>query len=215
MEVRTTRSPLFERFSGACAIAAGVAGLAYSAAFVALLKDVGGREMVGLSSLFLLNGGLLAAAAAVGLYGRLRETDPGFALLALVLALAGALGAAIHGAYDLANFIEPPGGGRGLGGYPNAADPRGFMTFGAAALSLFVVGWLMLRDATFPRRLAWVALADAALLVVVYLGRLIILNPDTPVLRTAALASGFLVNPAFYVWLGIELRRGAARASRP
>jgi hypothetical protein len=41
----------------------------------------------------------------------------------------------------------------------------------------------------------------------IYLGRLIVLDPKSPVLLVAALLAGFIVDPAFYVWLGIELRR--------
>jgi hypothetical protein len=45
------------------------------------------------------------------------------------------------------------------------------------------------------------------LLVVVYLGRLIILTPTNPVVAVSAAAAGLVVNPAFYIWLGLELRR--------
>jgi hypothetical protein len=210
METLTSRSQAYERFAALCAFGAAVTGVAYSAAFVAVVKDVGGRSMVGLSSFFLLVGGLLAVGAALGLYSRLREIDPGFALLALVLGLAGGIGASIHGAFDLAKFVEPPQIENGLGGLPNSIDPRGFLTFGVSGLALFVAGFLIRRDSGFARGLSYVAILEAVLLVIVYLGRLIILNPDTPLLRTAALVSGFLVNPAFYVWLGLELQSGAA-----
>jgi hypothetical protein len=43
--------------------------------------------------------------------------------------------------------------------------------------------------------------------VLVYLGRLIILNPASPFVLYPAALTGFLVNPAFYLWLGSALRR--------
>jgi hypothetical protein len=45
------------------------------------------------------------------------------------------------------------------------------------------------------------------LLILIYLGRLIIFDPSNPVLLTAAVLGGLVVNPAWYVWLGIALRR--------
>src|SRR5919106_863275 len=123
----TTSSTSYERFAGACAFAAAGAGLAYSVAFVLVLRDVGGRAVETLTALFLLTGGLLSVGVILGLYGRLRTFDPGHALLAAVLGAAGGLGAAIHGAFDLANAVNDPGRSLGL---PNPVDPRGFLTFG-------------------------------------------------------------------------------------
>ncbi len=47
----------------------------------------------------------------------------------------------------------------------------------------------------------------AALLILIYLTRLIVLEPTSPLVLAPALLSGFLAGPAWYVWLGIELRR--------
>jgi formate hydrogenlyase subunit 3/multisubunit Na+/H+ antiporter MnhD subunit len=76
-------------------VLAGVAGFVYAVSFVVLRNDL-------LSALFLLLGGLLSSSVLVALFGRLRGAEPGFALWGLVLGLAGALGAVIHGGYDLA-----------------------------------------------------------------------------------------------------------------
>jgi hypothetical protein len=46
-----------------------------------------------------------------------------------------------------------------------------------------------------------------ALLIVVYLGRLIILTPTNPVVAAAAGVTGLILSPAFYLWLGMQLRR--------
>ena len=37
---------------------------------------------------------------------------------------------------------------------------------------------------------------------------LVILNPKSPGLLTAAVLVGFVVNPVWFVWLGLELRGG-------
>ena len=90
----------------------------------------------------------------------------------------------------------------------NPTDPRGFATFGLTALALAVMAWLIQRGAAFDRRLAYVGYAAAVLLVVIYLGRLVLFDPNKPGLKVVALLSGFVVNPVFFVWLGLQLRRG-------
>jgi hypothetical protein len=49
--------------------------------------------------------------------------------------------------------------------------------------------------------------AVGALFLVLYLGRLIIVDPKSPVLLGAAVLSGFVVNPAWFIWLGMALRQ--------
>jgi hypothetical protein len=197
-ERTTPRSAPFEGFAGTCAVLAGVAGFLYAVAFVVL-------QSVLLSELFLMLGGLLSVAALVAVYERLRETDAAFALLALLLGVAGALGAAVHGGYDLANAFNPP---PSLPDLPNPVDPRGLLTFGAAGIALFVVAWLIVRGGRFPRGLAYLAYLSAVLLVALYLGRLTVLDPASPVIVLPAQLNGFLVNPALYIWLGLALLRG-------
>lgn len=208
VEVRTATPRTFERFAGVCALIIGVGGIGYSIAFLVLLNRQS-RAAVYAESLFLLLGGLLTTAVAVALYGRLRQVDPSFALWAALLAVAGSIGSAIHGGYELAIRINPPTRGLGASGLPNPVDPRGLMTFALVAISLFVVAWLMRGEISgFPRRLAYVGFLSAGLMGLLYLGRLIILDADNPALLTVAGLEGFLVNPAWFIWLGLELRRG-------
>src|SRR3712207_8857773 len=82
--------------------------------------------------------GLLSTAVLVAVYGRLRETDASFALLALVLGVAGALGSAVHGGFDLANAVNPPASTL-VEEVPNPIDPRGLLTFGVAGGGSFFV----------------------------------------------------------------------------
>jgi hypothetical protein len=97
----------FERFGAVCAALAGVAGFGYSTAFVVYLHN-GARGAVYADSLLLIVGGLLSTVTFVALYGRVRKTDEGFALVGLALAVAAAYGSVMHGGYDLANLAKPP-----------------------------------------------------------------------------------------------------------
>ena len=192
-------SASFERFAGACAILTAIAGFLYAVAFVILQNVV-------LSALLLAAVGLLSSAVLVAVYYRVRETNAAFALWALVLGIAGALGTAVHGGYDLANAIPPPSSA--LAELPSPVDPRGLLTFGVSGLALFIVGWLIVRGGRFPRYVGYLAYLSAFLLVVLYLGRLIILDPSNPVILIPALLNGFVISPALYLLLGFALLSG-------
>ena len=192
----------FQRAAGIAAIAAGVAGFLYSVAFVLLTRVAGGGATAAYSALLLL-GGLLSSFALVGLWERQRMVSPGLALWALAVGLFGALGAAIHGGFDLANVITAPP--RLILEAANPVDPRGMLTFGFAGLAVGAFSFLMQRSGAWPRTLVYLGFASAILLIVIYLLRLLIPN-SSAVLAPAAL-EGFVVNPVWYVWLGLELRR--------
>jgi hypothetical protein len=182
-----------QRAAGLAALAAAVVGLLYSISFVVVSRlspATGGL----LSALF-----LLTVVALAGVYDRRREARPALALLVVVVGSAGALGATVHGGYDLANAIHPPGSLPS--DVPNAVDPRGLLTFGVAGLALLLLGLLV------GARLGRFAVFAGALLVLVYLARLIVLTPSNPLVLLPAALAGFVVNPAFYVWLGLWLRR--------
>lgn len=191
--------PSFERFAGACALLTGITSFLYALAFVIL-------QNAPLSALFLMAVGLLTSPVLVAIYYRLRDTDAPFALWALVLGIAGALGSTVHGGYDLANTIIPSG--LASTELPNPIDPRGLLTFGVAGVALFIVGWLIVRGGRLPRGLGYLAYLSALLLVVLYFGRLIIVVPSSPVIVVPALLSGFVVNPALYILLGFALLSG-------
>jgi hypothetical protein len=195
----------FEKFAGWSAVLAGVSGFLYSVSFIVLQNDL-------LSALFLLLGGLFSLAALTGLYQRLRGVESGFALLALFLTLSAALGSAIHGGYDLANALHPPASPNT--DLPNPIDPRGLLTFGVMGLGLFLFSWLMTQGRVLPRGLAYLGYASAILMIVLYLGRLIILQATSLAIVIPALLEGFIVNPLWYVWLGLTFLRGQSLATR-
>jgi hypothetical protein len=186
----------FARFSSLCAYLAAIAGLAYSVAFVATTDD-DTRFGEGLEGAFLLAGGLLAVAVFAALHELVRERDAGFALLALLLGVGGGFGAAIHGAYQLALAVE---GNEALD-LPNAVDPRGFLTFGVtgAAVALFA---LLLEG-----RLRILGLVFAALLGILWIGRLVGGDADDAALLAPAALAGLVANPLWYGLVGRRLGR--------
>jgi hypothetical protein len=197
----------FQKFAGLCAILAGIAGFLYSLAFIVIARAAPDMGVL-LSALFLAVGGLLSLAALSGLYLIVRDVESGFALLALILGLTGAIGSMLHGGYDLANALNPPDGSvANLANLPSQVDPRGLLTFGIAGLGLFIFGALIRRSGQLPKSLGTLAYVLAALLIIVYLGRLIVLNATSMIIVIPAALTGFVINPIWYIWLGIALRR--------
>ncbi len=199
-------APGFDRFAGAGAILAGAVGLLYAISFVLISRSVPALGGL-LSALFLLLGGIASIAALVGLYRWAREVDDGYATLGLLLALAGALRVLVHGGYDLANALHPPA--MLNADLPSPIDPRGLLTFGLAGLGALINSALIVRSGRFPRALGQLGYLLGGLLVIVYLGRLIVLDAASPLVLGPAALTGFLVNPIWYAWLGLSLWRGA------
>lgn len=54
----------------------------------------------------------------------------------------------------------------------------------------------------FPQNLSYLGILSGILLMVIYLGRLIVLDPTQPILKYPILIEGFIVNPLWYLWLG-------------
>ncbi len=186
-------------FAGVAAMLVAVANLGYSASFLVVRPDnpdTGGTA----ASAFLLAGGLLALPALLALYRRLRAAEPDLVLLATLLAVASALGAAIHGGYDLANAINPPS--RTLD-VPNPVDPRGLLTFGLGGLSLLLFTPVL---APAQRKLAPLAATLGVLLVSLYALRLVVLDADNAAIVAVAAVTGFVVSPLWYLRLGLVLR---------
>ena len=196
MQIHSMETEQFAKFAGWSAILAGLSGFLYSISLIVLQDNR-------LSALFLLLGGLFSTAALTALYQRVRDTESGFALLGLLLSLSAALGSTVHGGYDLANEVHPlvsPNTD-----LPNAVDPRGLLTFGVAGLGLFILSWLIAQDRIFPKALVYVGYLSAFLMIVLYLGRLILLEATNLAIVVPALLEGFIVNPLWYVWLGRSL----------
>jgi hypothetical protein len=198
-------SDAYRRFAGTTAYLVAIGGLAYSVLFVVAVKgDSAAADTA--SWAVLLVGGILSTVILVALYQILRESDPGFAMWGLLLGFVGAAGSIIHGGFELARVIptEVPVSLPG-----NAVDPRGLLTFGLTGLGLVILSGLIRRGPALPSGLGTLGIALGVLLVLVYLGRLFIVDPNEPVLLGAAALAGVVAHPAFFVWLGRALRRPA------
>jgi hypothetical protein len=202
------RSAAFDRFGGNCAIALGIGGFVYATLFAIIVADENAPTWVsGLWLTFLLVGGLLTTVVTVALYQRLRETDDGFALWALLLGFAAAVGGLVHAAYQLIPIANPSP----LLIVPaTPADPLGILRFGIAGITLLILAVLIVRSGQFPRSLGYLAYFGGAVLVFIYLGRLFdFITPTNKITLIPPFLYGFIVHPVFYVWLGRELLRTA------
>ena len=199
----------YERVAGAAAIAAGIGGVVYSVAFLGGVVAGAAPELgIVVASVALMVGGILSVAVLVAIYRRLLDTAAAVGLLGLMLVAVGAMGAMVHGGYDLANAINPPlTDVLAEAELPHPIDPRGLLTFGITGLGLLVLMLQARRSAVLPENLAGLGALVGVLLIVVYLGRLIVLTPTSPLVAVPAAATGLLLSPAFYIWLGVELRR--------
>jgi hypothetical protein len=186
------------------AVATWASGLLYSVSFVFVARSAPTLG-AGLSGFFLAAGGILGASALLGLALRLRAAGGDLVLWPLFFGLAGALAATLHGGYELANALHPADTSVAL----SQVDPRGLGTFGLAAISILAFGWLIARDPGFPTGLAYLAYLSGVLLALTYLARLIVLTPSNPLVLVPAALEGFLVNPAWYLWLGAAMAKPA------
>lgn len=197
-------SATFQRFAGFSSILVGVGGLVYGVLFGAIVYGAGRGVALAWSTLGLL-GAALATPVAVALYFRLRDTDRAFALLALLFGFVAALGQLENSSLALAISVGDLVG--------ESSDPAGHFRFGLLGASLFIVGWLIVRGGSLPRRLGQLALAGGVLLVLVYIGRLTgVIDPANEISTLPAVLYGVVVHPIFYVWLGLVLRREAESA---
>jgi hypothetical protein len=197
----------FDRVTGMAAIAGALFSLLYAVAFVVLKSDQ-------IAAGALMAGGLFSAVALIGLYERVKSSG-GLATVGVVFGIAGTLGAAIHGAYDLAVILGPdvdvpailpvPVVG------PNFVDPRGFLTFGVAGLGVLILSWAALSVAFRSRSFAYLGFVLGALLVVIYLGRLFILDANNPLILGPGALASIVVGPLWYGWLGWMLLTGRSR----
>lgn len=193
-----THSVAFERLAGFGGIVTGIASLLYAVFFLLVkgsLHDL-------LPPLLLAIGGLFATTVLVALYQRVRAADETFAFWAVALGILGQMGAAIHGIYGLANVLRPSDTATALGKVANQLDPAGFLAFGTVGVSVFVMGWLILRGNALSPLLGYLGLVLGVLLVALFLGSLLVNdNSSLFILVPGGLAS-LLATPIWNIWLG-------------
>jgi hypothetical protein len=184
----------YRRFAGLAAVATALAGIVFTVTFAIAVRD-GERWALRASAIALIVGSLVAIPVVVALAEQLSRREPQFARVGLALGLVAIAGSALHGAWDTAVIAHPVR----HADVPNFTDARGFATFALTAAAFAVFGWLILRGSEVPRVVGRLALLAAALLLVVYFGRLIVLDPKRPVIKWVGVVSGLVVSPAFYL----------------
>ena len=198
------REASFDSLGGLCAILAGSAGFLYAVSFLIVARASPDAGLLW-SAVFLTLGGVLSTGALTAVYERVRRVNEPAALWALLLGIVGVMGAAIHGGYNLAAAVHPFASA--TADAPSQIDPRGLLTFGITGMAFIIIGRLISSSGTLPRGLGTLAYLQGALLILLYLGRLIILTPTHPAIVIPAIVSGFVVGPAWYIWLGLALRK--------
>jgi hypothetical protein len=206
-------STAFNRTAIAAAYLSGAAALAYSLTFGYYVRR-GANWAQYTSSGLLVAGGLVGLPVLVALYQRLRFADEGFALIALVIALAAAFGSTLHGAHDVAIFANPDRAGDAAA-FPNFTDPRGFATFALFGLGLVMLS-VLVRSVGFRARTSVVGVITGLSTIVVYIGRVTVLDPQRWWVATAAIASGVVGLPLWNVLVARDLARlGRGERNRP
>jgi hypothetical protein len=187
---------MFQRFAGRAALVAAGVSVVYTVTFALYVRE-SYHWAHWASAIAFMASGLIVAPVLVALHASLRNEEPQFAMLALAAGLVGAFGSSVHGAFDVAALAKPVGGR--FASFPSQIDPRGFLTFAITGTVLGLFGWLARRSNRLPRALAPVGGLATLLLLVVYFGRLIALDPNRNFIRFSAVLVGLIVVPAFYV----------------
>jgi hypothetical protein len=91
--------------------------------------------------------------------------------------------------------------------YPNFTDPRGFSTFALFGLGMIVLA-AMSRGAGFPKPIPAVGAISGLLAVIVYIGRVTVLDPKRWWVAIAAVGAGVIGVPLWNALVGRALRQG-------
>jgi hypothetical protein len=201
-------STSFRRLCGYCALLTGIFSFLFSITFVSIART---NSTIGapLSGAFLLLGGFLSTPVFVALYQQLRQSDSSFALWALLLSIFGAFGYILLGGYDLAVTRAA----NGVTIAPNPADPLSLLSFGISGAGILVFSWIIIRGRQFRAALGYLGYILGVLLILFYAGRLINDSLSNPLVLIPGVLSGILVDPAWYIWLGLFLLLRTGRIS--
>jgi cellobiose-specific phosphotransferase system component IIC len=180
-------------------ILAAATVVAYSITFALYVKRGYGWAQKTSSSLLLV-GGLLAVPVLVAVWRRTRIVDETLATTAALLGAGGAFGACVHGAYDIANFVNPTVNPTVVSDGAFPVDPRGFATFGLSGLALVIMALLGSR-AGLSRRLAKLGAVTGLVTIAVFIGRLTVLDPNTGWVALCAALAGLVGTPMWYLGL--------------
>jgi hypothetical protein len=109
-----------------------------------------------------------------------------------------------HGTFDLANALHAPSG---TFDFPSPVDLRGLATLGLTGLAVLLWSHLLTSDRDFRPGLGYIGYVNGGLMLVLFIGRLVVLDATNPVILAAAVLDGLVVSPFWFVRLGSGLMR--------
>jgi drug/metabolite transporter (DMT)-like permease len=192
----------FRRTAAPAALLAAAGSVVFTVTFALYVRE-SYRWALWASTITRIVTGLLLVVVFVALQAFVRDREPDLGRVAAGIGVVGALASVLHAAYDLADLAKPQHVTSDL---PSQVDPRGFATFALVGLAMLLFAWFARRVDALPSWTTIAGLAAGALLVILWLGRMIALDPNDDVIRVAALASGLVAVPAFEVGLAGRLR---------
>jgi hypothetical protein len=218
----------YQKFAGVAAFIVALSSLTYGLTFLFLVPTAQkqlaktaesltsfaanptGRQI---ASLLLALGGLAATAAIVGIYRRLRETNPGWSLWSLLLGLTYGMLTAIYGIYiaflfPILSSLYASGDAATkasvlvVGSIPSPLDPFGFTKFVLSGSWLLITGVLMLRSRYFPRALAYLTLVAGIGVLLLFIGNA---TNSTALILATGVPGSAIIGPIFWFWVGYTL----------
>ncbi len=191
----------FVRFGGLAGILLALTAWSAVVAYYTVAK--GGQDRVGMQVFQFLYAftAVWSLFAVVAVYYRARAAGEAWSFFATLVGVAAAAGTLAAGLYDVANIRV-----NAALASPSPANPLGVMNFGLTGLWFLVANLLLWRTAT-PHLLVALGFVAAADLL---LGFLASLSDAAGLATLAALVAGAVGGPLYWLWLGLELRRGAS-----
>lgn len=185
----------FARCATFSAVVAALGSVVYTVTF-GLVVQKGYRWAQWTSSVALLVGSLALVVVVIAARDGFAGVERQFAGVATAIGAVAALATATHAIYDIAGLAKPDQGGI-TGPFPT--DPRGFATFALTGVALGLFGWLGAKSGRLDGAVRTLAVLAALCLIVVFVGRLAILNPKSNAVKPFAVASGLVLVPLTYL----------------
>lgn len=203
----------FVRFGGLAAIL--LALTSWAAVLTNYTAARGGQDLVGLEMRQLLHAlaAFWALFAVVALHWIVRRHGEAWSFFAVVVGVAASAATVTSSLYPVAFtrhlLAQPIDVEAPLSTAVSPTDPLNVITFGLTGL-WFLLANLLLWRASVPRRLAALGLLVAAVLLFGFMGAL---SAQVTLVNAAAIVTGAVAGPLYWLWLGFVIR-GLAPSGR-
>jgi hypothetical protein len=185
----------FNKIGGYSAIIVGVLSILYAIFYLIISRQSEALGITG-SWLILEASGIFSSAAYVGLYGRVRSTNEGLALWALLLGVMASFATLVHGGYE-AHVV-------GQASSLSQVDPNGLATFGVVGLVSLLFSWLVVRGGGLAKNFGYLGIFNALLLIVLYFATV---AGSMPIILLSGGLTSVIIGPIWWIWLGLQLIR--------